>query len=262
MIINHRSIDLLVVMGVAIVDIVLVLAVPQNIVPIRILTLPLVCVLPGYALASALFARRVLGVPEHLVFSLGLSSAIMILGGLALNSTPFGLRANSWSVLLGCVTLCACLIALARRQGQRVSTSEWLKFARGDLTLRYAVLLCLAVAVICGAVIVSIIGAERQPFPRFTQLWILPAGGAEKNAVHIGVNNLESSVMEYSLDVNVDGTVVKVWPAITLRPNEKWEVTLLLSQTSNAGIVKVEAMLYRRDAPTTVFRHVMLDLGT
>jgi uncharacterized membrane protein len=224
--------------------------------------LPFVCILPGYALASAVFAKRALGVPEYLVFSLGLSLVIIILGGLVLNLTPFGLRASSWSVLLGCVTLCACSIALARRQGQRVSIQGWLKFGKTELSLRHWVLLGLAVTVICGAVIVSIIGAERQSFPGFTQLWILPAGGAEKNAVHIGVNNLESSVMEYSLDVNVDGEVVKVWPAITLQPNEKWEVTLLLSQTSNAGTVKVEAMLYRRDAPTTVFRHVMLDLST
>ncbi len=260
MIINYRSIDLLALMGFTIVEVILTLFVPPNVV-LGILALPFVCILPGYAVTSAVFTKRALGFPEYLVFSLGLSLVILILGGLVLNYTPFGLRASSWTMLLGCFTLCACSIALARRQGQRVSTPGWLKFGRGELALHHWILLGLAIAVICGAVIISIVGAERQPFPGFTQLWIIPAGGAEKNAVHIGVNNLESSVIEYSLDVDVDGKVVKVWPAITLQPNEKWEVTLLLSQISNAGTVKVEAILYRRDAPKTVFRHVMLDLG-
>src|SRR5438105_2536956 len=121
MIINHRSIDLLVVMGFAIVEVILALFVPPNIV-LGILALPFVCILPGYALASAVFAKRALGIPEYLVFSLGLSLVIIILGGLVLNSTPFGLRASSWTVFLGCFTLCACSIALVRRQGQTLST--------------------------------------------------------------------------------------------------------------------------------------------
>jgi hypothetical protein len=64
-------------------------------VPGRILTLPLVLVLPGYAVTAALFPNRSLGVPERLVFSLGLSVAIVVLGGLLLNVTPFGVRAEA-----------------------------------------------------------------------------------------------------------------------------------------------------------------------
>src|SRR5437899_947045 len=97
---NQRSLDIFCVMGITIVAVALVFALPLANVPGRALTLPLVLVLPGYALTSALFPRQVLGVPERVVFSLALSLVIVILGGLVLNFTAFGLHASSWSVLL------------------------------------------------------------------------------------------------------------------------------------------------------------------
>lgn len=260
---NHRSIDIFAVIAITIVAAVLALLVPADIVLIRILTLPLVLVLPGYALTSALFPNRSLGVPERLVFSLGLSLAVVILGGLALNWTPFGLRASSWAVLLSGITLGASAVALVRQQEQSMSAPGWLRVGNVGFTLRRGLLLGLAAAIVCGAVAVSIIGAERQPHPGFTQLWILPAGGANaEDVVHLGVSNMESTAMEYRLDVNVDSKVVKEWPSIDLEPHEKWEATLVLLPTGSAGTARVEADLYRADAPTTIYRHVVLWLGT
>ena len=262
---NYKSIDrdILVVVAITIIAVALAFVLPPDWVPGRILTLPLVLVLPGYALTSAAFPGRARGVAERLVFSLALSLIIVILGGLLLNWTPWGLRAGSWAVLLGGITLGACAVALVRRRGQSTSPPGWLRVGNVGLTLRQGLLLGLAAAIICGAVAVSIIGAERQPYPGFTQLWILPAGGANpKNAVRLGVSNMESTAMEYRLAVNEDGKVVKEWTSIDLNPNEKWEATLLLSQTGHAGTAKVEADLYRNDAPTTIYRHVVLWLGT
>ncbi|MFL5629592.1 MAG: hypothetical protein ACJ788_28805, partial [Ktedonobacteraceae bacterium] len=111
-------------------------------------------------------------------------------------------------------------------------------------------------------VAVSIIGVVRQPFPGFTQLWILPTDGANKNAVRLGVNNREWTAMDYNLTVSVDGQIVKVWPSIELKPDEQWEAKLTIPQTQHAGAARVEADLYRGDAPTKRYRHVMLLLGT
>jgi uncharacterized membrane protein len=277
---NHRSFDIFVVAAIAIVATALALT-PDN-VPGRFLAVPLVLVLPGYALTSALFAKRALGVPERLVFSLALSLVIVILGGLLLNWTPFGLHTISWSVLLGGVTLSASALALVRRQGQSVSSilphepgKQW-QFAfvrrRGQsvsasgqfesvdvgLTFRQVLLFGLALVVVCGAVFVSIIGAERQPFPGFTQLWILPESGA----IRLGVNNMELAGKEYRLDVSVDGHYVKEWHSIDLMPNEKWEASLVLPQIRHAGTTQVEAQLYTKDAPTRIYRHVILWLRT
>lgn len=259
---KHRSTDIFAVVATTIVAAVLAVLVPPDIVLIRILTLPLVLLLPGYALVSALFPNHSLGVAERLVFSLGLSMAIVILGGLALNWTPFGLRASSWAVLLAGITLAASAVALVRRRGQSTSAPGWLGVGN-IFTLRQGLLLGLAAVIVCGAVAVSIIGAERQSYAGFTQLWILPAGGANaENAVRLGVSNMEAIAMEYTLAVNVDGKGVKEWPSIDLEPNGKWEATLVLPQNGHAGAVRVEADLYRADAPTTIYRHGVLWLGT
>ncbi len=251
------------VAGVTLAAAILTFTLPSDFVPGRIVTLPLVLVLPGYSLTSALFPNRSLGVPERALFSLGLSLVVVILGGLVLNWTPFGLRASSWVVLLGSITLGTCAAGLLRRRGQSVATLEWLRVGNIGLTVRQGLLLGLALAVLCGAVAISIIGAIRQPSPGYTQLWMLPKGSDHLTyTVQLGVSDMESSVMNYRLIITMDGTVVKVWDPIDLQPNQKWETTLVFPQTSHAGAIQVEAVLYRADFPLTAYRHVQLWLGT
>jgi uncharacterized membrane protein len=255
--------DIFAVIAITIIAVALAFILPSDWASGRILALPLVLLLPGYALTTALFPGRMFGVAQRLIFSLALSLTIAILGGLMLNLMPSGLQAGSWAALLGGITLSACAVALVRRRGQDISTSASLRAGFIGLNFRHGLLLGLSALIVCGAVAVSIIGAEHQPSPGFTQLWILPGGGANsKNTVSLGVNNMESTTMEYRLAVNVDGKVVKEWPSIDLNPNEKWEATLSLPQTGHAGNARIEADLYRADAPTTIYRHVVLWLGT
>jgi len=69
-------------------------------------------------------------------------------------------------------------------------------------------------------------------------------------------------MMDYRLVVNMDGKPVRAWPSIRLKPNENWETTLVLLQIGHSSTKKVEVMLYRTDAPRTVYRHVVLWLAT
>lgn len=262
---KYKSIDrdILVVIVLTIIVLVLAFVLPPDWVPGRILTLPLVLVLPGYALTSALFSMPVPEVPKRLVLSLGLSLVIVVLGGLMLNLTPWGLSTGSWAVYLSGITLGSSAIALVLRRRQSIPASGWLRVGNIGLNFRQRLLLGLAALIVCGAVVVSIIGAEQQPYPGFTQLWVLPSSGANpKNAVLLGVSNMELTTMEYRLAVNVDGKVVKEWPSINLNSHEKWEATLLLPQTGSVGTAKVEADLYRVNAPTTIYRYVVLWLGS
>jgi uncharacterized membrane protein len=266
LIMKYRSVDKDILLAIILTIITMVLAclVPSNWDAIRVLALPLVLVLPGYALTSALFARRSLGIMERIVFSLGLSLTIVIVGGFALNFTPFGLRTNSWAVFLGVITLIASAIALVRRQRRTGTAQEAFGIGSISFTFGQGLLLGLAMLIICGAVVVSIIGAERQPRPGFTQLWILPGSGAAnaKNVVRIGMSNMESQATEYRLTVDMDGKAVKVWSSILLGPDQNWEATLVLPQTGHTGTSQVEALLYRMDAPTTLYRHVVLWVNT
>jgi uncharacterized membrane protein len=260
---KKRFVDIFAVILLTLISVALAFAVPPDNVAGRIWILPLVLVLPGYALSCALFAKQPAGIPERVIFSLGLSLSIVILCGLLLNLTPFGMHARSWAVLLGGITIAASAIALVRRRGQSGPVSGWSGIGRFGFTFRQGLLLGLAALVVGGAVVVSVIGAEQQPRPGFTQLWILPSGGAStKNAVRLGVSNMETTAMDYRLDVNIDGKVVKEWPSINLHPEGKWEVTFVLPSTNPAGNAKVEADLYRTDVPGKIYRSVVLWLNS
>lgn len=253
-----RSIDLFAVIVITSIAVALAFVVPAGNMPGRIFTLPLALVLPGYALISALFPGRALGGWERVVFSVGLSLIIVILGGLVLNLTPFGLRTNSWAVYLGAITLGASSVALVRRRGQDKPASRWLM---NRPTFLQALLVVLAGVIIYGAVAVSFRGATQQSHTGFTQLWILPVSGANsKHAVRLGVSNMESQTVKYLLEVDVNGLIVKLWPSIDLKPNQQWETTLVLQQSGQIGPAKVEVYLYRGTS-TTLYRHVLLWLG-
>lgn len=254
--------DILAVVAFTIVAVALVFVLPPDLVAGRIVVSPLVLLLPGYALTSALFPGREFWMHERLIFSLALSLVLVILAGLLLNLTPWGLRADSWAVFLAGITLGACVVALVRRWRQGISNSRGVRAGGIGLNLRQGLLLGLAALIVGGAVAVSIIGAERQPSPGFTQLWILPANASNsKNAVHLGVSNMELTAMEYRLVVSVDGKVVKEWPTIDLNTHGQWEATLVIPQTGQTGTAKIEADLYRMDAPKTLYRQVVLWLG-
>ncbi|HLJ32606.1 MAG TPA: DUF1616 domain-containing protein, partial [Ktedonobacteraceae bacterium] len=175
---NHRSLDLFAVIAITLVAVILVLLVPADNVAGRIWTLPLVLLLPGYALTSTLFVEQTPGVVERIIFSLGLSLVIVVLGGLVLNWTPAGLRAGSWIGFLSIITIGASVVALMRRRGQGRSTARWSGIGKFGFTFRQGLLLGLAALIVCTAVAISIRGAQQQPRSGFTQLWILPVSGA------------------------------------------------------------------------------------
>ena len=260
--------DILVVIVLTIVAVVLVFIIPSEWLPLRILTLPLAFVLPGYALMSALFPGKPFGNAERIIFTLGISVSIVILGGLVLNSTTFGLQARSWAVLLGVITLGASAVAILRQREQGEVTERWSGFKDVSFTFRQGVLLGIATLIIGGAFAVSIVGAQQQARSGFTQLWMLPASSTSKvdNSVNLGVSNKESTPMQYHLAVDINGKLIKDWPAIDLSPNQQWKFTLVLQKSLLAGSAttpaKIEALLYRASDPKTLYRHVVLWLGT
>ncbi|HEY4779357.1 MAG TPA: DUF1616 domain-containing protein, partial [Solirubrobacterales bacterium] len=84
--------------------------------PLRmLLAAPLTLFLPGYAISAAIFARRRIERRQFLLFSLGLSLAVLALGALVLNYVPGGIRAWSWALLLFLVVLGCCRGAALRR---------------------------------------------------------------------------------------------------------------------------------------------------
>src|SRR5579859_958726 len=110
-----KNIDLLVALVACMVNVLFVLT------PIALpwlkdlLVLPLVFVLPGYILTEILFQRRKIARSHHLLLTLGLSIAIVIIVGLLLNTLPSGLQSASWVLSLSLLSVTGILFLMIRR---------------------------------------------------------------------------------------------------------------------------------------------------
>lgn len=211
--------------------------------------LPLVLVLPGYALTAALFPGKSLSLAERTLFSLGLSLALAALGGLALHWAPTGLRASSWAALLGNTTLLCSLVALVRRVRLPTQPAQ----LGVVLTQGQALALGMAAVIACGALLVAHDGALNRRDPGFTQLWVVPDEATAGQAVRLGVANREAGTVRYRLQLQSGSEVVSTWPTIVLGPNQQWQEVVALPRDGEM----VEAVLYRLDAPQDPYRQVV-----
>jgi len=244
-----------------------------------VLGIPLVFFLPGYAVTQVLFpwrsegprsassqsvilgARLKIGQPfsavDYLVFSLGLSLVIDVITGLLLNLLPGGLQWQSWTLSLALVTEVFALLAvfLRRRQpGKQKGVRGW------HISFKEYVLLGSALVVVILALWLSII-RPPQPQPSFTQFWMLPSTQANKScAVHIGVQNFETTAVSYRIQVTRDGMQVTSWLSITLVPQQEWDRLVPISPGVASGDAVVDARLFRLDQPETVYREVHVTL--
>lgn len=256
------------------------------------LALPLTFILPGYTLTQVLFRKRSpdqsldfsnnpvlrpslkIGQPvggvDQIILSLGLSMAIDVLVGFALNVFPIGLQALSWTLSLGLIVTVFALLAAFLR-GRDIVTIE--RVSRLRITISDCTLFGLAILVATAAVWLSII-RPLEPQPSFTQFWMLPANQANKScAVSIGVQSFESASVTYRIVMTVDGSQAGTWSSIILTPEEKWSQSVPvkpgeagsrsgLGQPGAASSLYIEAQLYRADQPGTVYRSVHLTLYT
>jgi uncharacterized membrane protein len=260
----RRSFDLLLLSLVSAYAIVVTLA-GVNVGILRAVAgIPLVLFAPGYAIISAIFPEpaaekpawlgpRSRGVAERIALSLGLSLAIAALAGLVLNLTPWGLKASSWALVLGLMTIGACAAALARRKSHRPSAA-----IRVAVPPRQAALLGMAAAIVVVAGTVAWLGAERQSHAPYTQFWVVRLGAS---AFDIGIGNHESGNRSYIV------TVKTTWGASVqlskfepkVRRGATW--TVHVAVTRHTGTLDITANLYYATRPTIRIHHVYSHLG-
>lgn len=244
-----KNLDLALVAGLALVGVALALTNLDNGLIRFIIGLPLVIILPGYALVAA-FAGETLGAAERLVLIIGLSIATVALGGLALNLTTWGLQPGSWAIVLAAVTLIGCGLALYRRVNGH-STLAPVSFNPG-FNLRQGAMLGFAGVLVAASLLIARGGVEDQ-HSRFTQFWMMP-DEAGKSSVKLGIISTEATPINYTLRLETDnGQVVKEWPSIRLEPGNRWETLQDIPTTGN-----LQAKLYRTDQPDTVYRWASL----
>jgi uncharacterized membrane protein len=228
--------------------------------------LPLALVLPGYTLTLALFNRAFVA-SARLMLSLGLSFIVTVLGAFVLNFTPAGLRAESWAVLLGSITLVGCLLAYIRQTNPNPSPNEHgteveeiVTAPLRRLSLSQMALFGVAGVAVAVAIVVASIGAQ-YPQTELVNMWIKRDEAAnDLGRVSIGVDNVNSLTMSYRVRVQRGAFVVREWPALDVATGTTWVGTVELT-ANPPGTGPLEALLYRADNPQQVFRRVTLSLA-
>lgn len=219
------------------------------------LTLPLVLVLPGYALVAALLPWQALELAERLLLSVGTSLALTIGGGLLLNLQPWGLRTGSWALLLGGITVGAALVALRRRRSLP-ATAPGARPAPGLLGWRQGAMLLLSLGLVGMAFAIARTPAPPQGLLGYSMLWMLPEG-SEGREVQLGIRSQEFTTVRYRLAVSAGGAQLGAWEPVELDPGEDWDATLALPQGLDRG-TDIVARLYRLDAPDRVYRWALV----
>jgi hypothetical protein len=218
-------------------------------VPRALLGLPFVLVAPGYALQAAMLPYGQLGRAETVVLSVGLSLAVVALGGVALNLTTPGLAPRAWLLLIGSVTLAGCIAAGARWRSPSVTPFERWVPQRLDVLSLLA-----AAAMLTWAYALATAGAVEQR-AGFTELWLRPANGSPVAAgpLRIGVRSMELERATFHVEVRGGDAVTFDVARLELGPGETWERGL----PPPAMAQPVEAVLYREgfDGP---YRRVRL----
>ncbi|HVU09929.1 MAG TPA: DUF1616 domain-containing protein [Phototrophicaceae bacterium] len=218
----------------------------------------LVFVLPGRAFLAAWFPYRLDEAPGNLLLTFFLSIAIAVIGGLVLNLLPQGLEAQTWAVWLGAATIFNGLIALLRSVRPFPAGAARPHFTP-LLPASQALMIGIAVLLVAGSLVVARSGALNQPYPGFTQLWMLPAD--TPNSVQIGVLNEEGQTVSYWLVVRQGTTPIQAHYDIQIDAGGTWNGIVSLPPTISNTQEPIEAQLYRADSPNSVYRDVSLSVS-
>lgn len=189
--------------------------------------LPVVLVLPGYALAAALFPPDSLPAAERIVYVVALSISVAALGGVIVQLV-LGLDRTTWAVLLFLVTLAASAAALVRRDPMLDERAQP-RFVLPRANPLSAAAVLAAGAIAAGAIAIASEGARKERDDiRFTEVWVLPPAGVaagEERTVSIGLSNQEGHRAAFQVRVTHGGALLAKW-GVSIGDGRRWERTL------------------------------------
>jgi uncharacterized membrane protein len=266
--------DLIVVAVVAVAGTIVALL-PEIAVVRPLLAIPLVLLLPGYAMTQAMMPGLVART-ELALLSVAGSLAFTAVAGVILGLAGVPLTARTWALVLGIVTVLGVAIAAGRRRraaraggveglsvfdaADRAATESeaprGVAARAGLLRLRLALwrrlplfqtsLVFYAIIVAGVALYASPRSIAEQSVAGYTQLWVLPDTGVPGGGVRLGVTNGEAAPVTYRLELRDGDTVVVAWPTIRIDPGQSWQETLDSSVPTNRSLL---ALLTRPDQP-------------
>jgi hypothetical protein len=204
----------------------------------------------GCVWIQVLLGRDIAGL-ERITVATGLTVAVPVLGGLALQGAGVPLHRTAWAGLLTCVTLTGDVLLAIRYQATRRTTTPRQPH-RWRLSFWETVAYGAAVVIAVGAVGVARVGAAIQHYPGYTELWLSPQPGNSATAA-LGVSNHQGSTERYRLILLHRRHVAAIWN-ITLSNGQTWQRTVPI--TINRNTI---ADLYLMPDVTHPYRYVDTD---
>ncbi len=259
-----HDLDLKLAVTLIILSIIFILIPPFNQTFFRILiALPLLLFLPGYLFIAVMFPRRNELTPiERFTLSIGLSIAITVFDGFALNYTRWGYRPNSivisLSLIMGVLLLITYLQRMKLEDAYAFSLDDirafyqTLKSKEESSELENMLIKTMIVAIVIVAIMLTYAYVTREP-ENFTALYILGKNGKAENypeyveigkptTITVGVENYEHKAVNYTLRVQLGGKILKE-EEIHLKHNQKWlkNVSFIPELTSSIALTGINS---------------------
>jgi hypothetical protein len=214
---------------------------------------------PGYLLGELLTGPAA-AAADRILAAAGLALSVPVLGGLVLYFAGVPLHRPAWLALLAGVTLAAgSALFLRRRRGRARPAAK----NRGPalrprpgwpLHPGPAVTLAAALLIAGGGLALARLGAARQHYPGFTQLWLVQRDPQAATA-SLGVRNQEGQTIRYLVVLLRDGRRVSEW-TFSLRNGQDWHQSPRIPAASAARV-----NLFLLPDVRTPYRHVTLAGG-
>jgi uncharacterized membrane protein len=243
---GHR--DLIWTSGAAIVCAALALLIPVEAISFVFLA-PLAFFLTGYAISAAALPRWHPEPALRATTSLGISLAVLALGGLLLNYLG-GLRPLPWALLMVVIVVGCCRQAALVRP--RATTSQpAIRIPRPAVLSVVATLLGLLAAGGGLALAFQPVSANRAV--GFSELWINT--GASPSTFRVGVGNQEHQTVTYGVIARIVGAKT-VERHVELKPGQRKVLVLPVTDRTRPGPLQVGVTLYREGFPNQPYRRV------
>jgi uncharacterized membrane protein len=219
---------------------------------------------PGYVLLAALFpGRRDIDILERLAFGTGLSVVVLILIGLALNSTPWGVRLDAVLLSLTAFVVIGCGIAYYRWRklalqerftlDLQFERTPWKDMSQDERIGLVALILLLVIVMGVTGYSASLIMTKDQ----YTQFYIL---GKEKTTesypgdavtdepitITLHIANHEGGAVHYRIERVGDVGSERI-ATMQLSHEQSWEQPYTFTLVEPGENQKVEFVLYKGD---------------
>jgi uncharacterized membrane protein len=243
--------------------------------PLRIVDLPFVVVLPGYAVATAtLGSGRPTSMPVRVALWIALSLASLAVVGMAMGA--IGLELPKWRIVVGqvLVVVCAAATTVIRSAGEDLvdptgpDGPEMSIGAEGPVARRginrTPVVLGLLAALVLGVATVAVVHHQQDPkdeahflelrFANPTPARRLAYPGKDPVTVHVVVENHGLRTGKLTVAAGIDGA--KPWRprVIVVRPGRTWTGTLSGTVPQSGCLQRLAVALVDGDKGTPVGR--------